>query len=139
MKTLRISDNIHRKMTATVGTLMAQTGNMQTYQDAIEAMLTRSVILPTELLAEIEKFIEENKHLGYTTREEFIRDAIRFRLTWRSGKYEYMEILKDQCEQLNEAVKEMNMPYRSAEDFVNAHVKEALEKYEKWKSTTKKH
>jgi hypothetical protein len=38
MKTLRISDDIHRKMTATVGTLMAQTGKMQTYQDAIEAM-----------------------------------------------------------------------------------------------------
>ena len=80
MKMLRISDEIHRKMTATVGTLMAQTGKMQTYQDAIEAMLTRSVILPTELLAEIENFIEENKRLGFTTREEFIRDAARWRL-----------------------------------------------------------
>ena len=80
MKTLRISDDIHRKLTATVGTLMAQTGKMQTYQDAIEAMLTRSVILPTELLAEIEKFIEENKQLGFTTREEFICDAARWRL-----------------------------------------------------------
>jgi hypothetical protein len=55
MKTLKISDEIHRKLTATVGTLMTQTGKMQTYQDAIEAMLTHSVILPTELLAEIEK------------------------------------------------------------------------------------
>jgi len=66
MNTLRISDGIHRKMTATVGTLMAQTGKMQTYQDAIEAMLNRSVILPPELLAEIENFIEANKHLGYS-------------------------------------------------------------------------
>ena len=40
MKTLRISDDVHRKLTATVGTLMAQTGKMQTHQDAIEAMLT---------------------------------------------------------------------------------------------------
>jgi hypothetical protein len=56
---------------------MAQTGKMQTYQDAIEAMLNRSVILPTELLAEIENFIEENKRLGFMTREEFIRDAAR--------------------------------------------------------------
>jgi len=38
---------------------MAQTGKMQTYQDAIEAMLHRSVILPPELLTEIESFIEE--------------------------------------------------------------------------------
>jgi len=79
MKTLRISDSVHRKL-ATLGTLMAQTGKMQTYQDAIEAMLNRSVILPPELLAEIENFIETNKHLGYTTREEFIRDAARWRL-----------------------------------------------------------
>ena len=78
MKTLRISDEIHRKVTATVGTLTAQTGKMQTYQDAIEAMLNRSVILPRELLAEIEKFIETNKHLGYTTRKssyETLRDG----------------------------------------------------------------
>ena len=72
MKTLRISDDIHRKLTATVGTLMAQTGKMQTYQDAIEAMLNRSVILTRELLAEIENFIETNKHLGYATKREFI-------------------------------------------------------------------
>jgi len=42
MKTLRISDDVHGKLTATVGTLMAQTGKMQTYQDAIEAMLNQS-------------------------------------------------------------------------------------------------
>jgi len=139
MKTLRISDEIHRKLTATVGTLMAQTGKMQTYQDVIEALLEESVILPAELLMQIQKFMEENRHLGYATREEFIRDAIRFRLTWQSGKYEYIEIPKDQCEQLNEAIKQMNMPYRSAEDFINTQVKEALEKYETWKLTTKKH
>ena len=39
MKTLKISDEAHRKLTGTVGTLMAQTGKMQTYQDAIEAMV----------------------------------------------------------------------------------------------------
>jgi len=120
MKTLRISDDVHRKMTATVGTLMAQTGKMQTYQDAIEALLEESVILPAELLMQIQSFMEENRHLGYITKEEFIRDAIRFRLTLHSGKYEYIEISKDEYEQLNEAIKEMNMPYRSAEDFIKA-------------------
>jgi hypothetical protein len=80
MKTLRISDDVHRKLTATVGTLMAQTGKMQTYQDTIEAMLSQSAILPPELLAEIENFIETNKHLGYTTKREFIRDSARWRL-----------------------------------------------------------
>jgi hypothetical protein len=119
MKTLRISDDVHRKLTAAVGTLMAQTGKMQTCQDAIEALLKQSVILPPELLEQVENFIEENKHLSFTTREEFIRDAIRFRLAWHSGKYEYIEIPKEQYEQLNEAVKEMSAPYRSAENFIN--------------------
>jgi len=50
MKTLRILDETHRKLTATLGTLMAQTGKMKTYQDAIEAFLKESVIFPAELL-----------------------------------------------------------------------------------------
>jgi len=88
MKTLRISEGIHRKLTATLGTLMAQTGKMQTYQDAIEAMLSQSVILPPELLRHVEEFIEANKQLGYTTREEFIREAVTEALRRLSGKYE---------------------------------------------------
>jgi len=101
MKTLRISDEIHRKLTATVGTLMAQTGKMQTYQDAIEALLSRSVILPPALLNEVEKFIEKNKHKGYTRKEEFISQAIRFLLSWESEEYKYIEIPKEKYDKLN--------------------------------------
>jgi len=132
MKTLRISDEIHRKLTATVETLMAQTGKMQTYQDAIEAMLNRSVILPPELLAEIENFIEENKRLGFTTREEFIRDAARWRLKFAREESEYVEIPRDKYERLETAVKEMNTPYHSASDLVHKQVDDMLEKYNKW-------
>jgi hypothetical protein len=39
---------------------MAQTGKMQTYQDVIEAMLKDSVMLPSELQAQTESFVEEN-------------------------------------------------------------------------------
>jgi len=139
MKTLRISDSVHRRLTATLGTLMAQTGKMQTYQDAIEAMLTRSVILPTELLAEIEKFIEENKRLGFTTREEFIRDVARWRLKFFREESEYVEIPRDKYERLEAAVKEMNMPYHSASDFVHTQIDEVLEKYGKWLEEKEEH
>ena len=132
MKTLRISDDVHRKLTATVGTLMAQTGKMQTYQDAIEAMLTRSVILPTELLAEIENFIETNKHLGYTTREEFIRDSARWRLKFLKKEYEYVEIPKEKYGRLNEVVKMMNTPYYNAQDFMHKQMEHVLEQFDKW-------
>jgi hypothetical protein len=64
VKTLRISDEVHRKLTATLGTLMAQTGKMQTYQDALEVILSKSVILPRHLLLEIEEFIKENRDLA---------------------------------------------------------------------------
>jgi metal-responsive CopG/Arc/MetJ family transcriptional regulator len=130
MKTLKISDDVHQKLTSLLGELMAQTAKMQTYQDAIEAMLHRSVILPPELLTEIESFIEEHKHLGYTTREEFIRDAARWRLKFLKEDYEYVEIPREKYEKLNMAIKEMNAPFYNAEDFINKQIDEAIEKYE---------
>ena len=95
MKTLRISDDVHQRLTALLGELTAQTMKMQTYQDAIEALLSQSVILPPELLNEIEEFIEKNRHKGYTRKEEFIRQAIRFLLKWESEEYEYIELPKE--------------------------------------------
>jgi len=137
MKTLRISEDVHQKLTTLLGELMAQTSKMQTYQDAINALINESVILPQEVLIQIQNFIEENKHLGYTTREEFIRDAIRFKLTWLSQEREFVEIPREQYDLLNEAIKEMNTSYRNAEDFINIQIKQALEKYEEWKQATK--
>jgi Arc/MetJ-type ribon-helix-helix transcriptional regulator len=138
MKTLRISEDVHQKLTALLGELMAQTSRMQTYQDAINALISESVILPQEVLAQIQSFIEENKHLGYTTKEEFIRDAIRFRLTWLDQENECVEIPKEQYDLLDEAVREMNTPYPSAEGFINVQIKEVLEKYEEWKLARKR-
>lgn len=138
MKTLRISEDVHQKLTALLGELMAQTSRMQTYQDAINALISESVILPQEVLAQIQSFTEENKHLGYTTKEEFIRDAIRFRLTWLDQENECVEIPKEQYDLLDEAVREMNTPYPSAEGFINVQIKEVLEKYEEWKLARKR-
>jgi len=86
LKTLKISDEAHAKLTSLVGRLMAETGKMKTYSDAIEALLSKSVILPPELLDHVESFIKGNIQLGYATKEEFIQDAIRFRLAGQSGE-----------------------------------------------------
>lgn len=139
VKTRRISDETHRKLTVIFGTLMVQTSKMQTYQDAIEALLQESVMLPPELLAQIESFVEENKQLGFTTKEELIRDAIRFRLTMLKGEYQFLEVPKEGYDQLDEAVKEMSTPYRNTEEFMVGQVRKALEKYEEWKYTKEKH
>ncbi len=63
MKTLKISDDVHQKLTALLGELVTQTSKMQTYQDAISALINESVILPQELLTQTQAFVEENKHL----------------------------------------------------------------------------
>jgi hypothetical protein len=69
LKTLRISDGAHAKLTSIVGRLIADTGKMKTYSDAMEALLSKSVMLPPELLDEIETFIQTNAHLSYAIRE----------------------------------------------------------------------
>jgi hypothetical protein len=132
MKTLRISDDVHQKLTSLLGELMTQTRKMQTYQDAVEAMLNQSVILPPELLAEIEGFIEENKHLGYTTKEELIRDAIRVRLNMLNEEYEYVEVPRKQYILLGKAVHEMQLPAIDAKGFIEYVIEDTLEKYKLW-------
>ncbi|MEM2112012.1 MAG: ribbon-helix-helix domain-containing protein [Candidatus Bathyarchaeia archaeon] len=132
MKSIRISDEVHQKLTSILGQLMAQTGKIQTYQDAIENMLNNSLLLPPELLVQIEKFIEKNKHLGFTTKEEFIRDAARWRLEFLNKNSEYVEIPRDKYEKLETAFREMNAPYRGAFDFIHSQIDEVLEKYDRW-------
>ena len=135
MKTLKISDDTHSKLTSLLGELTAQTSKMQTYQDAINSLLEESVMLPAELIAQTQNFIEENRQLGFTTKEEFVRDAIRFRLTWLKGDNQCLEIPREQYDRLSEAIREMDTPFRNAEEFINRQIEGFVEKYEEHKKT----
>jgi predicted CopG family antitoxin len=75
MKTLRVSDHAHRELTRWLGEMMAQSGKAQTFSDVIDALVSRAVLLSPELVRHVEEFIEANKQMGYTARDEFIRDA----------------------------------------------------------------
>ena len=132
MKTLRITDDVHQKLTALLGELTAQTSRMQTYTDAVEALLKQSVVLPPELLDQIENLIKTQKQLGYMSREEFIRDATRWRLRFLTGSYEYIEIQKEKYERAEAAIKEMNLPYLGVVDFTEKQLETILEKYDEW-------
>jgi len=131
-KTLRISDDAHQKLTALLGEITAQTMKMQTYTDAIESLLSQSVILPPELLNETEDFIETNKHLGYTTREEFIRAAIRSQLGLLKEQYKCIEIPKEEYDKLQQAIHDMDTGFLSADDFIDHQVRILLEKHAAW-------
>jgi Arc/MetJ-type ribon-helix-helix transcriptional regulator len=132
MKTLRISDDAHQKLTALLGEITAQTMKMQTYTDAIENLLSTSVMLPPELLAEIENFIDANKQLGFTTREELIREAIRFKLGALKGQCEYIEVSKESYEKLQLAVRDLDTGFLSADDFIEQQIRSLLEKHQTW-------
>jgi len=88
--------------------------------------------LPPEVLAEIENFIDENKHLGYTTREELIREAIRFKLGSLKGQCEYIEVSKEDYEQLQQAVRDLDTGFLSADDFIEQQMRNLLEKHKVW-------
>ena len=130
MKTLRISDDAHQKLTAMLGEITAQTMKMQTYTDAIENLISTSVNLPPELLNETQNFIETNRQLGYTSREEFIRDAIRTQFRFIKDDYTYIEVQKDEYEKLQQAIKHLDTGFLSADDFINHQIRNLLEKHD---------
>jgi metal-responsive CopG/Arc/MetJ family transcriptional regulator len=130
MKTLRISDDAHQKLTAMLGEITAQTMKMQTYTDAIENLLSTSVNLPPQLLNETQTFIETNRNLGYTSREEFIRDAIRTQLRFAKDDNTIIEVPKNEYERLEQAIKDLDTGYLSADDFINHQIHSILEKYD---------
>jgi hypothetical protein len=132
MKTLRITDDVHQKLTALLGELTTQTMKMQTYTDAIEALLKESIILPPELLTKIESFIEKNKQLGYMTREEFMRDAARWRIRYLTGTYEFVEVHKEKYQKSDTVIREMNLPCLGVADFIEKQLDALLEKYAEW-------
>jgi len=102
---------------------------MQTYTDAIENVLSQSVILPPELLLDIENFVGSNRNLGYTTREEFIRDAVRWRLRFLKGEYEYVEVAKPEYERLQQAIEDLELPFLGVGDFIDRQIRGVLEKH----------
>jgi len=101
--------------------------------EAMESQLKKSLILPADLTAEIEDYIEENKHSGYKTLDEFVRDAVRRRLNILTEKYETIEIPKEDYDDLDKAIDEMCLPFRNVADFIHQQIRMVLEKYEEFK------
>lgn len=132
MKTLRISDDAHQKLTAMLGEITAQTMKMQTYTDAIENMLSTSVSLPPELLNETQNFVEANRNLGYTSREEFIRDAIRTQLRFVKDQYAYVEVPKEEYDKLQQALSDLGTEFLSVDDFINQQIRNLLQKHQEF-------
>lgn len=135
--TIRIPKDVRERLTGFLGELMTQTREMLKLGDAVRVLLETGILLPRDLVVEIEKFVNERKDLGYTSSEDFIRDAVRHRLTELSGEFEYISIPKEDIETLETALKEMKTPFLNSTDFILQQIKDSLEKYEEWKRVHK--
>ena len=136
MKTLRITDDVHEKLTGLLGELTAETLKMQTYTDAIKNLLDTSVLIPSDLLIKVEEFIKE-RDLGFTTREEFFREATRSALKYYGEDYEFISIRKEKYEKLNNAINDLNLPFMGIDSFVEEQIDKLLEQYDQWKEQQK--
>ncbi len=79
MKAIKISDDVHARLTGILGLLMAKSGKPQTYADALKALTDQAILLPEEMVSNIKEVVVE-KDLGYTSPEEFVKDAVRDKL-----------------------------------------------------------
>jgi hypothetical protein len=132
MKTLRITDDVHEKLTGLLGELTAETLKMQTYTDAIKSLLDTSVLIPSDLLIKVEEFIKE-RDLGFTTREEFFREAARRTLKFYDEDLEFVSLKRHKYEKARNAINELDLPFVSVDDFFEEQIDKLLEQYYQWK------
>ncbi len=79
MKTIKIPDDAHARLTGILGLLMAKSRKPQTYSDALQALTNQAVLLPEEMMSRIGE-VGEEKNLGYTNPKDFVKDAVRDKL-----------------------------------------------------------
>ena len=124
MRTLRVSNRVYQQLTRLLGKLTAQSGVMKTFNDVVEDLVSRRVPLPPEMLKLIQEFVITNKQLGYAVKEEFIIDAVQRRLGILSGDYRLVKLPKQKYEELESAIRKMNMPFLNAVDFIRKQIKQ---------------
>lgn len=124
MRTLRVSNRVYQQLTRLLGKLTAQSGVMKTFNDVVEDLVSRRVLLPPEMLKHIQEFVTANKQLGYASKEEFMIDAVERRLRVLSGDYRLVKLPKERYKKLESAIKEMKLPYRNVVDFIAKQIKQ---------------
>ena len=85
MKAIKVSDDVHSWLTGRLGLLIAKSGKQKTYDDALRALMNQAILLPEEMVSHIQELID-NKELGYTNPEEFVREAVRDKLEKNTKK-----------------------------------------------------
>jgi Arc/MetJ-type ribon-helix-helix transcriptional regulator len=140
MKTLKVQDEIHEKLTSLVGELTAESGKLQTYADALTRLLETSIVFPEALVSRINETIENQSAIGYTTVIDFVRDAVRRRLDELKAEEFYVNvpIPSEEYHLLDRAMEETGAEYKNADDYLRQHIREKTEEYQQYLGTHKK-
>jgi hypothetical protein len=99
------------------------------FREEITNFLNQTVTLPTELIAQIKDFTGSSKG-DFASKEDFVIDAINFRLEWLKSNKECLEISREDYDALSEALKEMRSEFFSVEEFVQGQIANVLQKYD---------
>ena len=124
MKTLRVSNRVYQQLTRLLGKLTAQSGVMKTFNDVLEDLVSRRVLLPPEMLKHTQELVIANKQFGYATKEEFMIDTVERRLRILNGDYKLVKLSKERYKKLESAIREMKLPYRNVADFIANQIKQ---------------
>ena len=140
MKTLKVQDEIHEKLTTLVGEMTAESGKLQTYADALTKLLETSIVFPEALVQKISETIKGRRAVGYTTVTDFVRDAVRRRLDELKDEEFYVNvpIPSEEYHLLNKAMEETGAEYRNADDYIRQHIREKTEEYQQYLDAHKK-
>jgi hypothetical protein len=137
MSKQQLADAVHEH-SRLLTELKGQLGKMQNSQDAVEAMLSQAVLLPKDLLDQIEEFIGKNARLGFVAREDFLKDAARFRLRYLSQEYEHVELPRKKTDRGEELIGEAELPFLGVADFLEQQLDALLKRYEEWQGRRRK-
>ena len=126
MKAIKISDKLHAELTSVVGQLIAESGQLKTYENAIEVLLHRSILLPPIFLGEVENFLETNKQFGYVTKEEFVKEAVRWFMDNLNRKHNGDSMVKQPRDDGAQTLRPLNSPSQDLIETNQTQSKEPL-------------
>lgn len=105
----------------------------KSFPEAIKRLLNCYILLPTELVDFIKDMIAKNKHLGYSSKEEFFIEAALWRLKSFNDTIETIEFSKEIIEKTRSAIEDMDMPFKDANDFLLEQMNRLHEHHDIWK------
>jgi Arc/MetJ-type ribon-helix-helix transcriptional regulator len=132
LKTVRVPEKSSEQYTVLVGRETAEKLEKQTYSDAIKYLLGHHIVFPSELISHIEELIKNNE-LGYSSKEEFLFEAVRQLLKYYCEDIESIKVHRHLYEKAKTSIEDLDLPFISVDDFVEEQLKKLHEQHDQWK------